>query len=59
VTEPPERGKANEAIQEILAESLGLRLSRIQLISGATSRRKRFLLEGVNAREIADRLASD
>ena len=49
VTAAPERGKANEAIQTLLAESLGLKPSRISLISGATSRRKRFLLEGIDA----------
>jgi uncharacterized protein (TIGR00251 family) len=57
VTEPPERGKANEAIQEILAECLRLKPSQITLISGAASRRKRFLLEGVDAKDIAARLA--
>lgn len=44
VTHPPERGKANEAIATLLAELFGLKPSQVQLISGATSRNKRFLL---------------
>jgi uncharacterized protein YggU (UPF0235/DUF167 family) len=56
VTEPPERGKANEAIQTLLAQSLGLKPSRISLISGTTSRKKRFLLEDVDPRHLAAKL---
>jgi uncharacterized protein len=58
VTAPPERGKANEAIQTLLAQTLGLKSSRISLISGATSRQKRFLVEGIEPAELRDRLAA-
>jgi uncharacterized protein len=44
VTDPPEKGKANEAIIELLAAHLGLKQSQVRLMSGATSRNKRFLL---------------
>ena len=36
VTAPPERGKANEAIQTLLAEVLKIKPSRISLLSGPT-----------------------
>ncbi len=47
VQAPPERGKANAAIAEVLAESIGCKSSAVTLLSGATSRQKRFLVEGI------------
>jgi uncharacterized protein YggU (UPF0235/DUF167 family) len=38
----PEDGKANEAVQELLAAALGLAASRLELLRGATSREKLF-----------------
>ncbi len=41
----PERaveGKANEAVVKLLAKHLGVPRSRVELVSGATSRVKRF-----------------
>jgi uncharacterized protein len=58
VTSPPEKGKANEAIQALLAEAFACRPSRITLISGATSRQKRFLLEGLDPAEVNERLTA-
>lgn len=53
VTQPPERGKANEAIGALLAERLGV---SVALVSGAASRRKRFRVRGLSAGDVADRL---
>jgi uncharacterized protein (TIGR00251 family) len=58
VTAAPEKGKANAAIQALLAESLGCRPSQISLLSGETSRQKRFLVKGVSPDELQSRLAS-
>lgn len=44
VSAPAEKGKANDAIQEILCAQLGLKRSHVQLLAGPTSRDKRFLL---------------
>jgi uncharacterized protein (TIGR00251 family) len=44
----PEQGKANKALIEFLAAALGLKKTQIELLSGATSRDKRFLLRGVS-----------
>jgi uncharacterized protein (TIGR00251 family) len=58
VSAPPERGKANAAIQEVLAGAIGVRASQIGLISGETSRAKRFLVVGVAPDEMRRRLAA-
>lgn len=44
VTAPAEHGKANKAIVEFLASSLGVRSKQIELLSGTRSAAKRFLL---------------
>ncbi len=52
VTAPPEDGRANDALVELLHERLGLKRSRIELVSGQKSRDKRFLLRGVTRAEV-------
>jgi uncharacterized protein (TIGR00251 family) len=44
VAAPPEKGKANDELRSCLAEALGLSKSEIELVSGASSRRKRVSL---------------
>jgi uncharacterized protein (TIGR00251 family) len=56
VTAPPDKGKANVAIQSVLAEALGCKANQVTLLSGATSRQKRFLIDGITADELARRL---
>lgn len=56
VSAAPERGKANEAIQKLLAEALECRPSMIVLLHGETSRDKRFLVNGVDLDELAARI---
>jgi uncharacterized protein (TIGR00251 family) len=56
VTAAPEKGKANAAIQALLAESLGCRPSGVQLLSGETSRHKRFLVLGLKPDELRPRI---
>ncbi len=58
VSQPPERGKANERIVEVLCEELSLRKSQLELIAGETSRSKKFLVTGVTIAELRDRLAT-
>ncbi len=52
----PEQGKANKALIETLADALGLKNSQIELVSGETSRDKRFLLHGVTAEVLREML---
>ncbi|MGD9635346.1 MAG: DUF167 domain-containing protein [Pirellulales bacterium] len=46
VTAAPEKGKANKAIVEVLADALKLPKSSLELVSGETSQQKRFLVVG-------------
>jgi uncharacterized protein YggU (UPF0235/DUF167 family) len=45
VQERPVDGKANEAVTRLLAEHLDVPPSRVELVSGGTSRIKRFRVE--------------
>ena len=58
VTQAPEKGKANRAIIAVLAETLGLRNSQIELLAGETSPHKRFLVRGI-AKQALERRLSD
>ncbi len=49
VTAPPEDGRANAAIVQLLAKELKLSKSRVVLQSGATQRQKKFLLVGLDS----------
>lgn len=56
VTAPPEDGKANKAIRDALCKALGLKRQQVELIGGATSRDKRFLIQGITRAELSQRL---
>lgn len=56
VTQAPEKGKANKAIAALLAKSLDVRKSDVELLSGETSSQKRFLIRGLAVEELQSRL---
>lgn len=56
VMAPPERGKANTAVEKIIAEALGLSISAINVIKGSTSPRKVVEITGLPESEIRSRL---
>lgn len=56
VTQVAEKRKANRAIIEVLCRELSLRKSQLELVSGETSSRKRFLVRGIAAAELARRI---
>jgi hypothetical protein len=58
VTAPPEDGRANKALTELLREALAVKRSQLELLSGATSRDKRFLVRGLTRTELEERLAA-
>src|ERR1700745_2759562 len=58
VTEPPERGRPNEAVLRLLAETLALPRTALTLVSGHGGREKIVELRGVGPALIERRLAS-
>ncbi len=56
VTQAPEKGKANQAIAEVLCKALGLRRSQLVLVDGETNPRKKFRATEIGAAELAARL---
>ena len=46
VSASPDKGKANQAIIEVLRSVLGAKSSEVELLSGFTSRQKKFLIRG-------------
>jgi hypothetical protein len=45
VAEPPAGGEANAAVRRFLADAFDVPQARVQLLSGAGSRRKRWRIE--------------
>jgi uncharacterized protein (TIGR00251 family) len=58
VTAPPERGRANDAVVELLSSTLGMSRSSISLVSGQGGRDKIVELAGITEAEVEQRLAS-
>lgn len=56
VSQPPEGGRANERIVEVVAKALSLRQADVEVIAGATSRRKELALAGIALAEAQRRL---
>jgi uncharacterized protein len=53
VAAPPEHGKANDAIIEMLAQHLGLKSAQVELVSGTSSRSKKVRISGADEEEVA------
>jgi uncharacterized protein (TIGR00251 family) len=58
VTAPPEDGRANKALTEVLRAALGLKRSQIELVAGAKSRQKAFLIRGLQPAELQAKLVA-
>jgi uncharacterized protein (TIGR00251 family) len=56
VTAPPQDGRANEAIAELLRQSLQLKRSQVELLRGERSREKWFLIRGLTRTELENRV---
>ncbi len=57
LTAPPVEGRANAALEALLAEVLGVRLAQVRVIAGHTSRQKTVAVTGVTAQEAERRLS--
>jgi uncharacterized protein (TIGR00251 family) len=56
VMAPPERGKANTAVEKIIADALGIPNDAVNIVRGSTSPRKIVEIAGLAEPEIRSRL---
>ena len=56
LTAPPVEGRANEALIAFLAQRLGVRKSQVEIVAGATSRRKMISVIGLSSQDVEERL---
>jgi uncharacterized protein YggU (UPF0235/DUF167 family) len=56
VAEAPEGGRANRAVEALVAGLLALRRAQVTVVGGATARLKQVEIEGLDAKEIERRL---
>lgn len=56
VAAPPERGKANAAVEALLDRQLGLPRGSARIVAGQTSPRKTVEIAGLSRAEVARRL---
>lgn len=56
VSAPPVDGKANDALVEFLAKTLGVGKGGVRIVAGLSSRQKRVRITGLSPREVSDRL---
>jgi uncharacterized protein YggU (UPF0235/DUF167 family) len=57
VTEPPEAGRANRALIELVCELLGIEPPQVRLARGGSSRSKTLAIEGIAPAELERRVA--
>lgn len=53
----PERGKANAAVEELLADALAISPDAVRIVSGMTTARKTAEISGLSLAEIHERLS--
>ena len=56
LTAPPVEGAANEALIDLLAEKLGVRMNQIEILAGHASRDKIVCVVGLTPQEVEERL---
>ncbi len=58
VSAAPEKGKANAAVIDVLAEFFGIPARQVELVSGHGNPRKQFRLSGLNPAIFEEKLAN-
>ena len=58
VAQPPEAGRANRAVLELLAETLHIPQSQLAIVAGHTQPRKTVRITGLTAAEVEQRIAT-
>lgn len=52
VAAPPEKGKANEAVEALIAAALGVPARQVSVVAGTTSPRKTLRVSGVTLEQV-------
>jgi len=58
VAEAPEGGRANRAVERLLAGALELRRAQVAVVGGAAARLKQVEVEGLDAAEVERRIVA-
>ena len=56
VAAPPDKGKANKELINVLAEKLGVKKASVLIVKGQTSRHKSVIIEGMSGEELLKRI---
>ena len=56
VSAPPEKGKANQAVERVIAKALGLSAKDVKVVVGQSNPRKTIEVKGINETELYQRL---
>ena len=59
IAEPPEKGKANRAVEALIAEALGRPPGAVRIVSGQRSPRKTVEIDGVSMSDVRRLLGGD
>lgn len=59
VTAAPERGRANDAVEEVIAGVLDVPRGQVRVVAGHTSPRKVVEIDGLDDSEVRRRLAAN
>ena len=57
IAAPPECGRANQALVELLAEALGVPRSAVRVVAGQTAKAKVVEVDGLKTEDVERRLA--
>ena len=57
VTQVAEKGEANNAIRDVLAKTLSVRKSHVEIVGGLTSTRKTFLIRAISTDAVQQAIA--
>ncbi len=57
VTSPPQDGRANAAVLEVIADALGVAKSQLRIVRGHSSRDKVIAVDGMTGEEVERRLS--
>jgi len=56
ISAPPESGKANKAIESLLAQKLGLKKSQVKIVSGLANPHKLVEISDLNEEQLKEKL---